>query len=128
MRFTPGEMAVMRLLWEHGEQKPSELQLRFPERIKNPALRSYLTILLEKGHISRRKVGKAYFYKARTKQKLALHSMLGELSDTFSDGSLRGLLFRLAEDEKLTEADIKELQSFIKSDKSKKQKGQKHDQ
>ena len=48
-RFTPGELKVMRLLWEHGELKPAELQERFPEPIKNPALRSYLTTLLEKG-------------------------------------------------------------------------------
>ena len=59
-RFTPGELKVMRLLWEHGELKPAELQERFPEPIKNPALRSYLTTLLEKGHVTRRRVGKAY--------------------------------------------------------------------
>ncbi len=124
MRFTPGELAVMRLLWEYGEQKPSEIQMRFPETIKNPALRSYLTILVQKGHITRRKAGKAYFYKARTKQKRAFRSMLGDLADAFSDGSLRGLLFQLAEEEQLTEADIKELQSFIK-DATKPRKGRK---
>ena len=59
-RFTPGELKVMRLLWEHGEMKPADLQKRFPEPIKNPALRSYLTTLLEKGHVTRRLVGKAY--------------------------------------------------------------------
>src|SRR5258708_6498770 len=44
--FTPGELNVMRLLWEHGELKPSQIQERFPEPIKNPAVRSYLTILV----------------------------------------------------------------------------------
>ena len=34
--FTPGELKVMRLLWEHGEMKPADLQGRFPEPIKNP--------------------------------------------------------------------------------------------
>ena len=57
-RFTPGELAVMRILWEHGELKPSEIQQHFPEPIKNPALRSYLGILVDKGHVSRRKAGK----------------------------------------------------------------------
>ena len=37
-RFTPGELKVMRLLWEHGEMKPADLQKAgFPEPIKNPA-------------------------------------------------------------------------------------------
>ncbi len=38
-QFTPGELAVMCILWKHGELKPSEVQQRFPEPIKNPALR-----------------------------------------------------------------------------------------
>ncbi len=53
-QLTPGELKVMKLLWDHGELKPSECQDRLPEPIKNPALRSYLTSLLEKGHASRR--------------------------------------------------------------------------
>ena len=43
-RFTPGELKVMRLLWEHGELKPGELQQRFPELIKNPALRTAIPL------------------------------------------------------------------------------------
>jgi BlaI family transcriptional regulator, penicillinase repressor len=58
-QMSPGELKVMRLLWEHGEMKPADLQGRFPEPIKNPALRFYLTTLVEKGHVTRRKVGKA---------------------------------------------------------------------
>ena len=50
--LTPGELKVMRLLWEHGEMKPADLQGRFPEPIKNPALRFYLTTLVEKGHVT----------------------------------------------------------------------------
>ena len=46
-RFTEGELKVMRILWAHGELKPAHIQQPFPERINNPALRSYLTVLLE---------------------------------------------------------------------------------
>ena len=35
-RFTPGELAVMRLLWTHGEMKPREIQKLYPEAIKDP--------------------------------------------------------------------------------------------
>ena len=77
----------MRVLWEHGELKPAELQERFSEPIKNPALRSYLTTLLEKGHVTRRRVGRAYYYKAATRSRSAFRTMLGELVDDV----LRGL-------------------------------------
>ena len=61
-RFTPGELAVMRILWKHGQLKPAEIQKDFPRKIKNPALRSYLAILVQKGHVTRRRKGKAYYH------------------------------------------------------------------
>ena len=58
----------MRLLWAHGELKPSELgRTDSPSRSRTPALRSYLTTLVEKGHVTRRRVGRAYYYKAVTR-------------------------------------------------------------
>ena len=101
-KFTAGELNVMRLLWEHGEMKPSAIQELYPEPIKNPALRSYLTILVQKGHVSRRKVGKAYFYKAVTRRQSAFRSTLRELIDAYCDGSTQALLFNLIRSEKLS--------------------------
>lgn len=108
-RFTPGELRVMRLLWEHGELKPAELQRLYPEPIKNPALRSYLAILVDKGHVSRRKVGKAYLYKARTPRHRAFSTMLADLVDTFCAGSVPELVLSLVRKEKLSEEDLLEL-------------------
>ncbi len=115
-RFTPGELKVMRLLWEHGELKPAELQERFPEPIKNPALRSYLTTLLEKRHVSRRRVGKAYYYKAATRSRSAFRAMLGELVEAYCGGSVSALLMNLIQSEKLTEADLLELKRLADED------------
>lgn len=105
-RFTPGELSVMRLLWAHGEMKPREIRKLYPEPIKDPALRSYLTILVEKGHLSRRKVGKVFLYKAVTPEGSAFRSMLRELIDGYCQGSSRALLLNLIRSEKLTEEDL----------------------
>lgn len=117
-QFTSGEMEVMRILWEFGELKPAEIQSKFNREIKNPALRSYLTILLEKGHVTRRLVGKAYVYEAKTRQQTAFRGMLRELADQFCDGSIRSLLFSLVESEKLSPADIDELSRLAKGMKA----------
>src|SRR5574340_939502 len=101
-RFTPGEMAVMRILWEHGELKPAEIQKLFPRPIKNAALRSYLTILHGKGHLVRRRKGSAYYYRTKTKREPTFRAMLGELVNTFCDGSVEALLCRLLAKEKLS--------------------------
>jgi BlaI family transcriptional regulator, penicillinase repressor len=113
-RFTPGELAVMQLLWEHGELKPADLQKRFPWLIKNPALRSHLSILLAKGHVKRRKMGKAYFYQAVTRQTSAFRSTLRDLVDNYCGGSVQALLLNLIQTEKLTSAELLELEKLAK--------------
>lgn len=105
-RLTPGELKVMRLLWEHGAMKPAELQARFPEPIKNPALRSHLSTLLEKGHVTRQLVGKAYFYKPTTRRRSAFQTMLGELVDGYCGGSIQNLVLNIIRSEKLSEDDL----------------------
>ena len=107
--FTKGELEVMRILWEHGELKPVEIQERFPWKLKNPSLRSYLTILLEKGHVVRRRIGKAYFYKAKTRRDSAFRTMVRDLARVCCDGSVEVLLCRLIRSEKLSEEDLIEL-------------------
>jgi BlaI family penicillinase repressor len=114
-RFTPGELKVMRLLWEHGELKPGELQKCFPEPIKNPALRSYLTTLVEKGHVTRRLVGKAYYYKPATRPRSAFRSMLGELVDVYCGGSVQDLVMNIIRSEKLSEDELLALKRLADS-------------
>jgi BlaI family transcriptional regulator, penicillinase repressor len=125
-RFTPGEMDVMRILWDVGELKPSEIQDRFPRPIKNAALRSYLSILHAKGHVTRRRRGNAFFYRAKTPRESTFRSMLGELVDTFCDGSVEALLCRLLAKERLSPEELLELQRMAQeqpaSDSSEKPK------
>ncbi len=59
--FTSTELEVMKILWEHGDLKPAQIQDRYCRPIKNAALRFQLKVLLEKGHITRQKIGKAYY-------------------------------------------------------------------
>ena len=110
MRFTAGEMEVMRILWEHGSLTPAEIQGLFPRPIKNAALRSYLTILVEKGHLTRRAKGKAFYYRAKTRRESTFRSMLGDLVDTFCGGSTEALLCELLAKEKLSREELLELQ------------------
>src|SRR5262245_13700457 len=108
-RFTPGELNIMRLLWRHGEMKPGCIQSLYPEPIKNPALRSYLTILVEKGHVARRREGKAFVYRAVTRQYSAFRSTLRELIDAYCEGSAQALVLNLIRSEKLSAEELVEL-------------------
>jgi BlaI family transcriptional regulator, penicillinase repressor len=109
-KLTPSELAVMQLLWEHGEMKPAEIQKLYPEPIKNPALRSLLTILHDKGHVARRKVGKAFYYQALTRQASAFRTVLRDFVDNYCGGSLQSLLLNVIQTEKLSREELVELQ------------------
>lgn len=117
MRFTKGELNIMRLLWEHGEMKPPEIAKLCDPSTKDAALRAMLAVLVDKGHVERRREGRAYFYKALTPQHGAFHTMLRELVDTFCEGSAKKLMFNLVEEEKLSDEEIKQLQALAKSTK-----------
>lgn len=117
-QFTPGELRVMQCLWKHGEQKPMEIQERFGEPIKNAALRSYLSILLEKGHVTRRQVGKAYYYKAITPERSARNTMLKQLVEVFFGGSKERLIASLVRTEKLTPSQLQELAEIARTQES----------
>ncbi len=108
-RFTDGELEVMRVLWAQGETKPAEIRAAFRRPIRDSALRSYLTILLGKGHLTRRKVGKAYYYRANTPRESAFRERLRALVDGFCEGSTEALLFRLIKEEQLSEEELVEV-------------------
>ena len=111
--LTPGEIEVMKVIWEHGgEMSPPEIEERFPRPIKNAALRFQLKILLEKGHVTRRRVGKAYYYKAVTPRQRTFRSMARRMADIFFAGSAAGLIAELIKSENLSAAEIKELQQL----------------
>ena len=107
--LTPYELDIMNVLWEHGPLKPAEIQERFPRMIRNAALRSALLVLLEKGHVTRQKKGRAYYYRAKTPRKGTLRKMAGRMANIFTGGSKAALIAQLIEIEDLSEADIQKL-------------------
>ncbi|MAT13748.1 MAG: transcriptional regulator [Planctomyces sp.] len=113
--FTKGELEIMQILWKHGEMKPAEIQEHFPWEITNSSLRSYLSILLDKGHLTRHRRGKAYFYRPRTKQESTFRKMLNELTRACCDGSVEKLLCHLIRSEKLSEDDLLELKRIAEA-------------
>ena len=110
--FTTGELEVMQILWEDGELKPAEIQEKYSRPIKNAALRFQLKILLEKNHVCRRKVGKAYYYKAKTPRKGAFKRMVQRMADVYCQGSCAGHIAELIKTQKLSDEEIQTLREL----------------
>ena len=113
--LTAAELQVMRILWEHGRLKPSQIQDKYPRPIKNAALRFQLKVLLEKGHVTRRKIGKAYYYKAVTARQGAFKKMARRMAEIYCRGSVAGLVAELVKTEKLTPEEVRQLQKLAEA-------------
>jgi len=100
------ELEALRILWEHGELKPTEIQSRFAWPIENATLRSVLVNLVEKQHITRRLQGKAFFYIACVPKATLMETTLQTLARIFAGGSRQELVMQLLEKSDLKSADL----------------------
>jgi BlaI family transcriptional regulator, penicillinase repressor len=101
------ELEALRVLWEHGESKPADIQERFAWRIENATLRSVLVNLVDKRHIVRRLQGKAFYYSARVPKRTLLQSMMQTLARVFAGGSHKELVAQLVETGDIRPGDLK---------------------
>jgi predicted transcriptional regulator len=98
MRAVPlnqNELEALRILWEKGGLKPAEIQSHFSWPVENATLRSVLLNLVEKGQVTRKLRGKAFFYEARVKKTALLQNMLHSLARVFAAGSKQELIAQL---------------------------------
>ena len=98
MRTTPlnqNELEALRILWGKGALKPAEIQSQFAWPIENATLRSVLVNLVEKGHVTRKLRGKAFFYGAGVKKTALLQNMLHTMARVFAAGSKQELIAEL---------------------------------
>lgn len=113
------ELETLRVLWDEGrELKPSEIQEGFSFEIDNGTLRSTLKVLMDKGHVSRSKKGKAFYYRPATTRERLLSNMVQRLSRVFSGGSSADLISQLIKSEKLSAEEIAELRNIAMEERS----------
>ena len=92
--------------------KPADIEAGLKRPIGNAALRSVLRVLLEKGHVTRVKRGKAYYYRPKRPAHASLRQMARKLADVFCGGSSFDLIAQLIKSEKLSGDDIHKLQAI----------------
>jgi predicted transcriptional regulator len=116
------ELEALRILWEGGELKPADIQSRFSWPIENATLRSVLVNLVEKGHITRKLQGKAFFYGASTPKMTLLQHMLQMMAQVFAGGSSRELVAQLVETGDIKPKDLELIRRAVVENASQKPK------
>lgn len=114
--LNPNELEALRILWEEGERKPPEIEEAFSWPIDNGTLRSVLRVLMDKGLVARRRMGKAYFYKAKESREGVLSRMVRQMAHVFSGGSTTDLIAQLIKTEKLSPQELAELRRIAQTE------------
>lgn len=114
--LTDAELEIMQVLWdlERGTVRDVYEVLRERRQVAYTTVMTMMGILEEKGHVKRRKEGRAFLYTpARPRQKV-IASMVDEFVGRVFGGSARPLVLGLAKDRKLSAEDLAEIERILK--------------
>ena len=119
--FTEGELEFMQVLWTKGESTPDDIQESLHKKgriITGGTVRNVLATLVEKGYVTRKKLGKAFQYKAKVGEDQAKRSMIQDLLKRAFGGSEGHMIATLLNNREVRKEEIDEIKRLI-SDKEK---------
>jgi BlaI family penicillinase repressor len=115
-KLTDAELEVMRAIWEleGGTVREVHERLNRNRPLAYTTVMTMLNILEEKGHLTRRKQGRAYLYQPVRPKSQVISGMIDDFLGKVFDGSARPLVLSLVKDQKLSEKDLEEIASMIR--------------
>ena len=111
------ELAVVRVLWDHGPQTVREVMVRMHERGRKVAYTTVLTFLTRlesKGFVASDKADLAYIYRARITRESVTRSRVRTLMQQLYDGAPGPMVLQLIEDGRFTSDEIAQLRKLIR--------------
>jgi predicted transcriptional regulator len=111
------ERQVMDILFQRGQATAAEVMGDLPDPPTYSSVRSILSILVEKGHVTHREEGLRYVYLPAANTKHAREEALRHVIRTFFNGSTDqtiAAVLRMS-DSKLSEKEIEQLQARIRT-------------
>lgn len=112
---TPGELEVLKVLWEQGPATVREvLQRLSPERPRAyTSVMSLLSVMADKGLVTRSPRGRAFVYAAAAEREQTLAGMVGDLLGRAFEGSAQSLVARLLEESQPSEDELRDIRRTI---------------
>jgi predicted transcriptional regulator len=111
------ELAVLRVLWDHGAQTVREVMTRLHERGKKVAYTTVLTFLTRleaKGCVASDKAELAYVYRPKITRDSVTRSRVRSLLEQLFDGAPGPVVLQLIEQGRFTSEEIVQLRKLIK--------------
>jgi predicted transcriptional regulator len=114
--FTEVELEFMQVIWAAGEVSTDHVQEVLKERGRNlsdGSIRKILSILIEKGHLTRRRDGRAFLYKSKVREGQAHRKMVQDLVKRAFGGSAGLMVAALFDGNAPNERDLKDIKRLI---------------
>ena len=111
------ELQMLKILWVDGPQPVSIIRDKLAlsgHDIVHTSVAKILMIMLDKGYVRRRRVGREFEYVARLQAEDTEQNMLRDLIDRLFAGSPTLLVSRLLDDERLDAKEIERLRELTR--------------
>ena len=116
--LTRAEMEIMNILWDSGHGMTThDIISKYPDpRPAYTTIATFLKILTTKGFVTYKKAadgGKTHYFSPLISRAEYTSRFMSEVKRTFFGGSLKSLVSFFAEEESLSEADVREIMEIL---------------
>ncbi|MEO9871106.1 BlaI/MecI/CopY family transcriptional regulator [Ekhidna sp.] len=112
-RLTKAEEPIMKIIWEKGEVFVKEIVEHLPKGTPYNTVSSLVRILEAKGMVGHKAYGRTHQYFPVVTRSVYRKQILKGMVLEYFDGSYKGLLSQMLEDEDVSEKDVSELKTLI---------------
>lgn len=114
-RPTDAELAILRVLWDHGPSTVREVHARLAagEQVGYTTVLKMLQIMTEKGLVVRDETRRAHVYEARAGEEQTQQSLVGDLLARAFEGSAGRLAMQALASGRATPEEIAEIRRLL---------------
>jgi BlaI family transcriptional regulator, penicillinase repressor len=119
--LTDQELEIMKVVWQRGNVTVRDVyeELLKHRKIAYTTVMTMMGILEQKGRLTKSASDRAYVYSPSQPQGEVVGSMVREFVKRVFDGSAKPLLVHLLENQKISSAELEEIQKLLKGKRRK---------
>lgn len=113
--LTELQIAILRILWEHGESTVQEIQAALADErgLALTTVATLLTRLVKRGVVARREDGRVHRYSARVSEPDVRRSMVGGLAARLFGGDVTEMVSHLLGGRNVSADDLERIKALV---------------
>ena len=115
MRLVGRQLAIMKVLWEHGEASVAQVQelLQVDPPLAYSTISTVLSRMEQKGLVTHRREDRVFYYQPAVSQDEAGQTMVGDIVSRICDGSPSQLVNHLLETDQVDSKELQRIKQLI---------------